>query len=656
MQKIIFASAFLLFGIHMSAQQDTVQHEREDVIEEVILKSTRSSRTIANTPTRVETISLEEIDEKSNMRPSNVAMILHESTGIAVQQTSATSANASIRIQGLDGRYTQILKDGLPSFGNFANGLSVLEIPPLDLKQVEIIKGPSSTLYGAGAIAGVINFISRTPNEKQDLNVLVNTANTGLYNVGVFSSQRYKKVGYTFLALYNDQKEYDIDKDDFTELPNSKEFTVHPKMFVYLPGEANLVIGNAFTTGNRLGGDVEFIRGNGSAEHTYFERNRTFRNTATLEFSKPFSETSRIDLKSAYSLFDRTIEVPNYSFKGLNQNYYSDLSWSKTLPNQTLIIGANYVTDNFKDRLNTPENDLSFLINTGGAYIQHTWDVSEVVKFENGIRADVVKYGNGIYTESEALFLPKISMLLRLSPKWTSRIGGGLGYKTPTAFTEQTEGFQYQNLKPLSGVTSEKSIGGTADVNFKTKIGTDFDFSINQMFFYTRLNNSIILEGDSTAGYELNNTDKPLYSSGFETNAKLIYKDFLKFFAGYTYTDTKADYIPGDRIVPLVPAHRVNLILMAEKHDNYKTGLEAYYTDVQRLTNRSVTKPYWDLGFMFEKYFGRFSVFINIENFLDTRQSRFKGVVNGSHNAPSFDEIWTHTEGRTFNGGIKFKL
>ena len=246
--------------------------------------------------------------------------------------------------------------------------------------------------------------------------------------------------------------------------------------------------------------------------------------------------------------------------------------------------------------------------------------------------------------------------MLKFSSKWTSRIGGGLGYKTPTAFTEQTEGFQYQNLKPLSGVTSEKSIGGTVDVNFKTKIGDDLDFSINQMFFYTRLNNSIILEGDNTLGYRLSNTDKPLYSSGFETNAKLIYRDFIKFFAGYTFTSTKADYILGDKIVPLVPAHRVNLILMAEKHDNYKTGLEAYYTDVQRLTDKSTTKPYWDLGFMFEKYFGRFSVFINVENFLDTRQSRFKGVVNGSHDAPLFDEIWTHTEGRTFNGGIKFKL
>ena len=104
----------------------------EEEEEEVIVQSTRTSRSIQNVPTRVETIELEEIDEKNNMRPANVSMLFHESTGIQVQQTSATSGNASIRIQGLDGRYTQLLKDGFASFGNFASGLSVLEIPPLD--------------------------------------------------------------------------------------------------------------------------------------------------------------------------------------------------------------------------------------------------------------------------------------------------------------------------------------------------------------------------------------------------------------------------------------------------------------------------------------------------------------------------------------------
>ncbi|RZJ82115.1 MAG: TonB-dependent receptor, partial [Chryseobacterium sp.] len=87
----------LTFPLTQNEAIEILMEPAEDELEEVIVSSTRTSRSIQNTPTRVETIELEEIDEKSNMRPANVSMILHESTGIAVQQTSATSANASIR-------------------------------------------------------------------------------------------------------------------------------------------------------------------------------------------------------------------------------------------------------------------------------------------------------------------------------------------------------------------------------------------------------------------------------------------------------------------------------------------------------------------------------------------------------------------------------
>lgn len=81
-------------------------HSEHEELEEVVISSTRSTRTIADIPTRVEFIAGEELDEKSNMKPGDIRMLLNESTGIQTQQTSATSANSSIRIQGLDGRYT----------------------------------------------------------------------------------------------------------------------------------------------------------------------------------------------------------------------------------------------------------------------------------------------------------------------------------------------------------------------------------------------------------------------------------------------------------------------------------------------------------------------------------------------------------------------
>ena len=86
-------------------------------------------------------------------------------------------------------------------------------------------------------------------------------------------------------------------------------------------------------------------------------------------------------------------------------------------------------------------------------------------------------------------------------------------------------------------------------------------------------------------------------------------------------------------------------------------GLEGYFTDEQFLYNGTSTPTFWEFGFMAEKTLWKnYAFFINFENFTDTRQSKYKPVVNGSHNNPTFDDIWTHTEGFTINGGVKFKF
>ncbi len=139
-----------------------LQRDESETIDEIIVQGTRNNRTLSNTPTRVEVLT-EEIDEAATMDPSKVAHLLTHSTGIQVQQTSATSNTANVRIQGLDGRYTQMLKDGFPLYGGFSGSLSIMQIPPLDLRQIEYIKGSASTLYGGGAISGLINLISKEP-------------------------------------------------------------------------------------------------------------------------------------------------------------------------------------------------------------------------------------------------------------------------------------------------------------------------------------------------------------------------------------------------------------------------------------------------------------------------------------------------------------
>jgi len=109
--------------------------------------------------------------------------------------------------------------------------------------------------------------------------------------------------------------------------------------------------------------------------------------------------------------------------------------------------------------------------------------------------------------------------------------------------------------------------------------------------------------------------------------------------------------------MPLLPKNKLNLALIYEKENNFKLGFEGYFTDKQYLYNGEQTPSFWVFGFMAEKTMWKhFSFFINFENFTDTRQSNYKRVVNGPNNNPTFDDIWTSTEGFTINGGVKIRL
>ena len=617
---------------------------------DVVISTTRTGREIDDVPTRVEAIDEEEVDEKSSMRSSNVSMILNESTGIKVQQTSATSYTQSIRIQGLDGRYTQILKDGFAAFGGFSGSLSILDILPLDLKQVEIIKGPSATFYGGGAIAGVVNFISKEPEEKPVTSMIFNQTSALGTDFSIFNSRKFDCFGYSFLGSINYQNEYDVDDDDFTELPRTHSFNLSPRLFLHLDDKTRLMIGNSTTYQDRKGGDVFVIRDRADDLHQYFEYNKSFRNITTLQFDRDFSKGRKIVAKQSIAFFDREIDIPDYRFDGSQFNSYTDVSYFHPLEKHALVFGLNAVYDQFRESADsTSPIKRDETRTTVGGYVQDNFDVTSKLSLEAGFRLDVVK-DYGVFA------LPRVSVLYKFTDKLSTRAGFGFGYKTPSMFIEDAETLLFQNVLPVgNGLEAERSVGGTFDINYRDTIGEKFSYSVNQMFFYTEIEDPLVLVANTNGTYSFVNESENVRSTGFETNLRASY-DIVKLFAGYTFTHAKAGYLTGNQFLTLTPKSRINSALLLEKEDDFKAGVEAYYTSSQYLDDRSKTSGYWVLGIFGEKTFGKYSFFINAENVTDTRQSKFGPVVFGPHQNPTFAEIWTHTEGRVFNGGVKIRL
>jgi iron complex outermembrane receptor protein/outer membrane receptor for ferrienterochelin and colicins len=640
----------LSFIFPLADQSEKLIEVKVNEVGSVVISTTRTGREIDDVPTRVEAIDEEEIAEKSTMRSSNVSMVLNESTGIKVQQTSATSNTQSVRIQGLDGRYTQLLKDGFPAFGGFSGSISLLDILPLDLRQVEIIKGPSATFYGGGAIAGVVNFISKEPEEKLVTSMIFNVTSALGTDFSIFNSRKFDRFGYTFLGSGNYQKEYDVDNDDFTELPKTKSLTLNPRAFFYIDDKTRLMVGNSTSYQNRTGGDVFVIRNQADNFHQYFEKNNSLRNITTVSFDRDFSEGRKIIARQSLAFFNREIEIPDYQFNGRQLNSYTDVSYYHPIKNHALVFGFNAVYDQFKEKPNAANllrRDETRT--TVGGYVQDSFDITDKLSLEAGFRLDAVK-DYGVFA------LPRVSVLYKFTDHLSSRASFGLGYKTPSIFTEEAETLLFENVLPIRNtLKAERSRGGTFDVNYRNTIGEKFSYSINQMFFYTEITDPLVLLSNANGTFSFANASAPVKSKGFETNVRLAY-DIVKLFAGYTYTNAKAEYLADDQFLPLTPKSKLNSALLFEKEDNFKVGFEAYYTSRQFLSNRFKTEDYWVLGIFAEKTFGKYSLFVNAENITDTRQSRFGQVVFPPHQNPTFSEIYTHTEGRVFNGGIKIRL
>ena len=652
---VIFSPGYetreLTLTFPLTSQPETVVFMKvTNEVGEVTILSTRTGREIDDVPTRVEAIDEEEVDEKTVMRPANVSMVLNESTGIKVQQTSATSNTQSVRIQGLDGRYTQLLKDGFPAFGGFSGSISLLDILPLDLKQVEIIKGPSATFYGGGAIAGVINFISKEPEDRPVTSMIFNQTTALGTDFSIFNSRKFERFGYTFLGSVNYQNEYDVDDDDFTELPMTHAFTLSPRFFFYPDEKTRVIIGNTTSYQNRKGGDVFVLRGQGDNFHQYFENNHSVRNITTLQFDRQFGDGSRLVAKQSLAFFDREIEIPDYLFEGRQFNSYTDISYLKTVNDHVFVFGFNAVYDQFREtpNINTPiprdETRTTF-----GGYAQDSFSITKKLAIEAGLRLDHLN-NYGTYA------LPRVSALYRFTNNLSSRLSLGLGYKAPSIFTEEAETLLFRNVLPIGNtLKTERSRGGTLDVNYRNTIGEKFSYSLNQMFFYTEIEDPLVLIEGPTGIFRFVNAEQQVRSRGFETNARLSY-DIVKLFAGYTFTHAHAGYLVGNQTLPLTPKSRINSALLFEKEASFKTGFEAYYTSSQFLSDGFRTKPFWVLGIFGEKTFGKYSLFINFENITDTRQGRLSQVVFPPHQMPTFAEIYTHTEGRVINGGIKIRF
>lgn len=637
--------ALLLFLVVQPEAGIAQEHE----VEEIVVTTTRTRRSFEQQPTRVEVLGGEEINEKANMKPGDIRMLLNESTGIHVQQTSATSFNSSIRIQGLDGKYTQLLRDGMPLYGGFSGGLSLLQVTPLDLQQVEVIKGASSTLYGGGAIAGLVNLITRKPGAEAERSFLLNSTSAGGTDVSGFFSGSVEDVGASLFSSYNSSEAYDPADNGLSAIPEFERWTLNPRLF-FEGDNSELRVGISVVKEDRLGGSMDYIDGQ-RFPALYFEDSDTQRLSSQIEYVAQLESGSELVLRNSVNHYERELRIPDYAFSGTQISSFSEAHILGATGDLDWVAGMNLWTEDFEQEGLITGAPLDFDSRTGGVFAQGTLPLSARWIVEGGLRVDHSSdYGSFV--------LPRISLMYTPSADTTVRIGGGLGYKEPTPFTDAAEEVQFRGVLPIDAddLEAERSAGANIDINKSFDLSGDLSLDLNLMLFYTRVDDPLRLVAQGADQFVYSQPSDYLDTRGTEINAVWRWQDF-KLFLGYTHADVEEHGLVDRIEYPLVPKDRVNSVFVYEREDDIRIGLEAYYYGRQELNDGTRSRDFWIFGLMMEKLFSeRFSVFLNFENFTDTRQTRFGSINSGSLMDPVFADIFAPLDGFVVNGGVKLRF
>ncbi|PJJ52937.1 TonB-dependent receptor [Hymenobacter chitinivorans] len=625
---------------------------------EVIVTSTRTNSRIEDLPTRIEVLGAEEIEEEGGLKPGNIVSLLGDVAGIQAQPTSVTTGSTDLRIQGLSGKYTQLLRDGVPLFGGFAGSFGILQIPPLDLRQVEIIKGASSTLYGGGAIAGMINLVSREPQlNAPERTFLVNQSTLRETNLNGFVAARNEKLGYTLFAGGTRQQAVDVDKDGFSDLPRLRSFLLHPRLFWYPAENQKLIVGYTGTYEERRGGDVQVLGGQPDARHQFFISNTSWRHTADARYENTAASGNQLLLKANLSDFQRTATTNTTGLDARQLSYYTEASELLHVAQHTIVAGLNVTGESFRPRHPGQLRLRSYDYVTPGLFAQDDWKPTAAFTLQTGLRLDH-------HNQYGTFVLPRVSGLLQFSPAWSARVGGGLGYKAPTFFANELDERDYANLLPFAAdVQAEQSAGANVDVNFQTKGGSgedSYSLTVNQSFFLTRIAHPLLLSQDDATGLiRFFNAPAPFVTQGFETYVRYR-QDETELYLGYLFTDARRHQAADNPYLSLIARHKVAGVGTVELGPHWRVGVEASYIGQQYLDNGRRTPGYFITAGMLRYTTGPVSFVLNGENLLDYRQTRREAVVlsdaQGSFANPGFRQLWAPVEGRVLNLSMTLKL
>lgn len=623
-----------------------VMEEMAMELEEIRVSTTRIERLAGDAPIRVEVLDEMEVDENTLMAPSGITMLLNETPGIRVQQASPTLGTGSVRILGLPGQYTAMLADGLPLYGGSTSALGPLDISPVDLLQVEILKGAASAMYGGQALGGVINLISKPPTGKKE--VLINRRTMGVTDAATWLSGRLSpQTGISLLASGTVQGAWDVDEDGWGDQAEARRWGIRPRLASVDERGRSLFVTAGYGYDQRDGGTFE--DGLAPDGEPFREGLTSRRADIGASANLPLRDSGSVAVRFALATnWRERLFGPGPVEDDRTSTGFLELTRSFVTGSSATVLGTALQLDEFTNELN-------------GSY-DHTWFTPSLfVTLERPVGPMTLSASvrGDFHPEAGFQLTERLGLLARPGEDWSVRVSAGTGFAAPTATIEETEAIGLRAVRPGAELERERSFGTMLDVNGELA-GAELLVTAYGSWIESAIQLADV--GDGTGDGVLDNADGTTRIGGVEAAAIWRFGAGGRILLTYGYArGSRTDAESGLReSVPLLARHRLGGDLMYEQPGKYRFGIEGIWYDVQSLDDnpyRSRSKPYLYLMAIGMRQLGPVEVVANFENLLNVRQTDTDPLVRP---APATGgrwttDVWAPLEGFMANVAVRYR-
>jgi outer membrane receptor for ferrienterochelin and colicins len=468
--------------------------------EQIVVTATRTPKRYAETPVKTEVISKIRIEQKV---AANLAESLSLTPGVRVENDCQNCNFTQVRINGMEGKYTQVLINGLPVVSAMTGVYGLEQIPAGMIERIEIVKGGGSALYGGNAVAGVINVITREPNQnKTDLKVVEEAISTEPYLVLNFDTSHVSKDTDTRTYLFaNYQKRHpvDLNHDGFSELGSINNTSFGLNLFhdfQAVKAKAKLEMFRIFE--DRRGGNLFNLPCHETDVCEWAKSDQ-------LGLSVEWNQTLKPNL--FYNLSFSYLDAKRDTYYGSHQDpeaYGStknplligngQMNWQAGA--HLLSFGFQLRQDKIKDQALGYNRIIDETYDEVGIYIQDDWKINQKFSLLGGLRLNKHTALNNL------VFTPRISLLANLTRELTWRTTFSTGFRAPQVFDEDLhitqvggEGMIIVNSPTLK---EENSASFTTGFDFGRQ-SAQHNLQLSLEGFYTRLADTFILHEISGA-------------------------------------------------------------------------------------------------------------------------------------------------------------